>query len=111
MNSLMWANCGTATSVACQASHTKQTGTNANVAVIQRSQLTFYWITPSPWTGPFFHLPSAFPSDPILPHRHTLHQLSHLIRSHALHDELTAKASPTTVEKLLSKSFLPLKQV
>ena len=55
INSLMRGNHGATTSIACKAARTKQTGTNANAAVLRRSHLTFYWITPSPWTVLLFH--------------------------------------------------------
>ena len=81
MNFLIRGNCRAATLTACQAGRTKQT---INAAVTRRSQLMFYWITPSLWRAPLhflsLHLPHSVP--PLLPHTHTIHQLSLFIKSH-----------------------------
>ena len=49
-----------------------------NAAAIRRRQFIFYWITPFPLTVPLhflsLHLPPLCPS--LLPHTHTIHQLS-----------------------------------
>ena len=78
MNSLIWGNCRAATLTVCQTGRTKRTGTNAQCSSYSKETVHILLNYSFPMdSAPPFPFPPPSPLCPsLLPHTHTIHQLS-----------------------------------